>query len=127
MSSPVYPALLMSSHQERMNPQDRTDLEKLCMLENRFQEDPANWDVAVALARTLHNLRRDKPALEIMQRIPLNVLNPPDRLFLASLLFCDCDIPKAVHTAVRGLVLPVIISMAAFSGFLWVSRKRRNP
>ncbi|MCD4847654.1 MAG: hypothetical protein K8R76_05645 [Candidatus Aegiribacteria sp.] len=109
-----------------MNSDDRIHLENLRTLEFNYQIDSTDWTVAVELAETLHALRRDKPALEIMRRIPVDELSSQDRLFMAMLLVYDCNISDAARVAAPVLIPIAAILLAAGSGFLYLSGKRRD-
>jgi hypothetical protein len=118
--------LLIFFQKDEMNSNDRIHLENLRTLECSYQTDSTDWAAAVELAETLHALRRDKPALEIMQRIPADELSPPDRLFMAMLFVCDCNISEAARIAAPVLIPTVAVLLAAGSGFLYLRGKRRG-
>ncbi len=118
--------LRMFSQQDGMNPYDRIHLENLRALEHGYKIDSMNRTVAVKLARTLHALRRDKPALEIMQGIPACELSPMDRLFMAMLLIYDCNLPEATRTAAPVLIPATAILLEAGSRLVHLSGKRRG-
>ena len=122
----IIPFLLVFFQKDGMNSDDRIHLENLRTLECSYQTDSTDWAVAVELAETLHALRRDKPALEIMQRIPADELSPPDRLFMAMLFVCDCNISEAARIAAPVLIPTVAVLLVAGSGFLYLRGKRRG-
>lgn len=126
MTSLLIPFLLIFFQNDGMNSDDRIHLENLRTLEFNYQIDSTDWTVAVELAETLHALRRDKPALEIMRRIPVDELSSQDRLFMAMLLVYDCNISDAARVAAPVLIPIAAILLAAGSGFLYLSGKRRD-
>ncbi len=118
--------LLIFFQKDGMNSDDRIHLENLRTLESSYRTDSVDWEVAVELAETLHALRRDKPALEIMRSIPADELSPQDRLFMAMLFVCDCNISEAARTAAPVLIPTAAILLVAGSGFLYLRGKRRG-
>ena len=122
----IIPLLLIFFHKDGMNSNDRIHLENLRTLEHSYQTDSTDWAVAVELAETLHALRRDKPALEIMRRIPADELSPQDRLFMAMLFVCDCNISEAVRIATPVLIPVIAVLLVAGSGFFYLNGKRRG-
>ena len=118
--------ILAFFQKDGMNSNDRIHLENLHMLELSYQTDSTDWAVAVELAETLHALRRDKPALEIMRRIPADELNPQNRMFMAMLFVYDCNISEAASIAAPVLIPTITVLLVAGSGFLYLSGKRRG-
>lgn len=114
------------SQQDGMNPYDRIHLENLPALEREYRIDSGNRAAAVKLARTLHALRRDKPALEIMQGIPAGELNPLDRLFMTALLIYDCNLHEAARIAAPVLIPATAILLVAGSGFIHLNGKGKE-
>ncbi len=109
-----------------MNSDDRIHLENLRMLELSYQTDSTDWAVAVELAETLHALRRDKPALEIMRGIPSDELNSQNRMFMAMLFVYDCNMSEAARIAAPVLIPTITVLLVAGSGFFYLSGKRRG-
>jgi hypothetical protein len=97
-----------------MCPRDRLNLERLTTLEARYRSFPEDIDNAVDFARTLHALRRDKPALVVMTALPAESLGPEERLFTASMKLFDSDVPGAVATAAP-VILPALAVLLAGS------------
>lgn len=126
MTHLIIPLLLIFFQKDGMNSDDRIHLENLRVLERNYQTDSTDWAVAVKLAKTLHALRRDKPALEIMRRIPAGELNPQDRLFMAMLFVYDCNISEAARIASPVLIPTAAILLVVGSGFLYLRGKRRG-
>lgn len=122
----IIPLLLIFLQKDGMNSADRIHLENLRTLECSYRTDSTDWAAAVELAETLHALRRDKPALEIMRRIPDDELSPQNRLFMAMLFACDCNISEAARTAAPVLIPAAFIILVAGSGFLYLRGKRRG-
>jgi hypothetical protein len=109
---PVAPvaALILSLSSGRMSPADSVHLERLTTLEARYLLCPEDIDNAVGYAHTLHDLRRDKPALLVMTALPMESLGPEERLFTASMRLFDSDVPGAFATAVP-VCLPALAVM----------------
>lgn len=126
MTHLIIPLLLIFFQKDGMNSDDRIHLENLRTLECSYQTDSTDWAVAVELAETLHALRRDKPALEIMRRIPAEELSPQDRLFMTMLFVCDCNISGAAGIAAPVLIPIIAVLLAGGSGILYLSGKRRG-
>lgn len=126
MTRLIIPLFLIFFQKDGMNSYDRIHLENLRTLERSYQTDTTDWAVAVKLAETLHALRRDKPALEIMRKIPADELSPQDRLFMAKLFVCDCNISEAARIVAPVLIPTVAILLVAGSGLLYLHRKRRG-
>jgi hypothetical protein len=118
--------LLIFFQMDGINSDDMILLENLCTLERSYQTDSTDWEVAVELTETLHALRRDKPALEIMRRIPEGELRPLDRLFMAKLFVCDCNISDAARIEAPVLIPTAVILLVTSSGFLYLRGKRRG-
>ena len=111
-----------------MSPEDSLLLERLAILEANYTVDPGDLPNAVEYARTLHELRRDKPALLVMMSIPAESLVPSDRLFTASMMVFDSDIRGAVSTAAP-VCLPAVVVLGAGSSsllFLALCDRRRE-
>ncbi len=114
--SPVAPAavLILTLSIGSMSPGDSINLERLATLEAQYLLYPDDIASAVEYAHTLHDLRRDKPALLVMTALPLESLGPGERLFTASMRLFDSDISGAVATAAP-VILPVLVVMIAGS------------
>lgn len=111
-----------------MSPEDSLLLERLAVLEASYTMDPGDLPTAVEYAHTLHRLRRDKPALRVMMSLPAESMAPSDRLFTASMMFFDSDIPGAISTAAP-VCLPAVVVLAAGSSslfFLALSDRRKE-
>jgi len=109
-----------------MSPTDSINLERLTILEAQYLLCPEDIANAVDYASTLHDLRRDKPALLVMTSLPLESLGPEERLFTASMRLFDSDISGAVAAAAP-VFLPVLAVMIAGSlpmVILFVSDRR---
>ncbi len=126
MTRLIIPLLRLLSQHDGMNPDDRIHLKNLRTLERGYKTDSLNRAIAVKLARTLHALRRDKPALEIMKRIPAGELSPLDRLFMAMLFVYDCNLSEATRTAAPVLIPTAAILLVAGSGYLHLYGRRRG-
>jgi len=97
-----------------MSPGDSIDLIRLQALEADHSAHPDDIDDAVAYARVLHDLRRDKPALLVMEALPPESLDPGEKLFLASMRVFDSDLPGALSSAAP-VCLPSFVILAAGS------------
>jgi len=111
-AGPVFLLLWLSAG--GMSPDDSMDLVRLSELEEILAESPGDIDASVACARVLHDLRRDKPALTVMESLPPESLDPGERLFLASMRAFDSDIPGAAAAAAPAC-LPAVVVLAAGS------------
>jgi hypothetical protein len=106
--------MILSLSSGRMSPGDSISLERLVMLEARYVSCPGDIGHAVAYAHTLHDLRRDKPALLVMTALPMESLGPGERLFTASMRLFDSDVTGALAAAAP-VCLPVLAVLIAGS------------
>jgi len=120
-------ATILSLSTGSMCPRDSINLERLTTLEARYLSFPEDIANAVDYARTLHDLRRDKPALMVMTALPVESLGPEERLFTASMKLFDSDVPGAVATA-SPVVLPAlaILVSGSFPVVILLASDRRS-
>jgi hypothetical protein len=120
--------MILSLSSGRMSPGDSINLERLSSLEARYLACPEDIGNAVEYAHTLHDLRRDKPALLVMTALPMESIGPGERLFTASMRLFDSDVTGAVATAVP-VCLPALAVLIAGSlpmVVLFASDRRRS-
>ncbi len=119
---PVPLLLIVLALQSGMERGDSLDLLRMADLQARLESDPDDARTAVELARTLHRLRRDKPALDLMLGLPDDSLGMMDRLFLASLLLYDGDPAAAAEEALEA-GWPVLLAGGTAAALLILRRR----
>ncbi|GEM_PF-5483104 len=109
-----------------MEPSDSISLLRLHELQTVSDESSGDCRTAIELAHVLHDLRRDKPALDLLLTVPIESLGIQDRLFLASLQMFDSDLPSAFATAAPVCIVPIGATAATIAIFAVIHIRRRK-
>jgi len=109
-----------------MDPSDSISLLRFRELQTVLDESGGDSRTVIELAHVLHDLRRDKPALDLLLTVPIDSLGMQDRLFLASLQMFDSDLSSAFATAAPICIVPIIVTAATISIFAVIHIRRRK-